>query len=229
MSLVIHELHHIFRSPTGEQRPILDIPSWSLAAGSQVLLRGVSGSGKTTLFNILAGLLRPSKGTVTLNQQSLYALTESQRDPFRARQIGYVFQNHYLLSWLSALENVTMPLAYAKQVPQKHWKDRAISLLDRVGLADYADYRPAQLSAGQRLRVSIARALVNNPPLVLADEPTAALDPDTAETVIALIKTICHENNAMLVLASHDPSLSSHFGQALDLRAGKLLSQEVSA
>lgn len=228
MSLVIQELHHSFRSPTGEQRPILDIPSWSLAAGSQVLLRGVSGNGKTTLFNIVAGLLRPSKGSITLNQQSLYVLTESQRDPFRARHIGYVFQNHYLLAWLSALENVTMPLVYAKQVPQKHWKDRAMSLLERVGLADYANYRPAQLSTGQRLRVSIARALVNNPPLVLADEPTAALDPDTADTVIALIKTICQENNAMLVLASHDPSLSSHFGQAFNLRGGKLTPQEAS-
>lgn len=222
MNLRYEQLRHTFRSPTGDARQVLDVPVWELAAGRQVLLRGVSGSGKTTLFNITAGLLEPTQGRVFYDDTALYGLPPGNRDRFRARTVGYIFQTHQLLSPLSALENVVMPMAFAREYPRTEWKKRARELLSTLGLADHLDYRPAKLSTGQRLRVAVARALVNNPSVVLADEPTAALDPDSAQVVMDLVQQICSENNAILVVASHDPVLSERFDRVVDLIDGQI-------
>ena len=216
MDLHFQTLKHIYRSPAAEARPVLDIPNWRIPNGAQILLKGVSGSGKTTLFNIAAGLMHPTEGQVLYGEQSLYALPEAKRDRFRAQHIGYVFQNHYLLPTLTALENVMMPLAFAN-VPRKQWRGRAGEMLDRMGLIDHLHYHPAKLSTGQRLRVAIARALVNNPAVLLADEPTAALDTDAAEGVMDTIQSICRTNNAILVVASHDPALDKRFNTLVHL------------
>jgi putative ABC transport system ATP-binding protein len=219
-------LRHHFISPTGELRAVLEIGDWRFDAGAQTLLRGVSGSGKTTLFNILAGLLTPTEGAVYFGlsdgEAALYALPEEARDRFRARQVGYVFQNHLLIGALTALENVVMPMAFARAVPSTRWRARAHDLLAGVGLADFAGYRPGQLSTGQRLRVAIARALANNPRLLLADEPTAALDEASGAMVLDLLQDACRQNAAILLVASHDPALVERFDRVVDLRAGRL-------
>lgn len=222
MILKLQNLVHIYKSPASVDRRVLDIPQWELAAGQQMLLRGVSGSGKTTLFNIISGLLVPTEGDVWLDQQSLYQLDSAQRDRFRAQTIGYIFQTHHLLAPLTALENVVMPMAFARKYPRSEWKKRAQTLLDRVELADYGRYRPAQMSTGQRLRVAVARALANQPPLLLADEPTAALDSAAVNTVMDLIQQTCRENNTTLIVASHDPALNDRFAVTAHLEAGHL-------
>jgi putative ABC transport system ATP-binding protein len=205
---------------------VLHIQQWEVLHGEQVLLRGVSGSGKTTLLNIIAGLLTPTEGQVWFRDKSLYALPESRRDRFRAGNIGYIYQMHHLLPALTALENVVMPLAFARQNPAREWKKRAQHLLECVGLAEFQFHRPAQLSAGQRLRVAVARALAVNPPVVLADEPTAALDQDSGALVMNFIQDTCRQHHCTLITASHDPALAWRFDSIYDLMEGRLIQQE---
>jgi putative ABC transport system ATP-binding protein len=216
-SLRLEQVTHVYPTPEGADQPLLSIDAWCFEPGQQVLLRGVSGSGKTTLLNIIAGLLQPTTGIISLGAQSIYALPEADRDRFRATFIGYAFQNHLLLPAWTALENVMLPLRFAGRFPQREWKPRATVLLERVGMHRHLNHRPRQLSTGQRLRVAIARALVNEPGLLLADEPTAALDSGAGETVISLMQEICAATQAILLVASHDPALSSHFSITLDL------------
>lgn len=226
MELCFENLRHTYPNATGDLRTILDIPLWQVKAGQQILLRGVSGSGKTTLFNIASGLLNPTKGTVRIGDHILYSLTENQRDQFRARHLGYIYQNHLLLPALTALENVVMPLAFARQIPSARWRERAKQQLAHVGLADYVHYRPHQLSTGQRLRVAVARALVTEPTIIFADEPTAALDAEAAHTVIELLQSTGQERQAILVVASHDPALGERFTIHAHLQAGQLTIEE---
>jgi ABC-type lipoprotein export system ATPase subunit len=201
---------------------VLNIAEWQISAGRQVLLRGISGSGKTTLLNILAGLLPPTNGTVWLGEQSLYALRESQRDHLRATAIGYVFQMHHLAPTLSALENVEMPLIFGRRLNGAARRTRALELLADVGLAEFSRHRPVQLSTGQRLRVAVARALAAKPAVVLADEPTAALDVQASANVIALLQDSCRRSGAILIVASHDPALAARFDCVVDLHGGVL-------
>ncbi len=222
MKIQIDHLHHRYQSSGLEPRTVLSIDHWLVEPAAQILLRGVSGSGKTTLFNILAGLLQPSTGTLLLDQQNLYTLPEAQRDRWRARYVGYVFQMHLLVPNLSAQENIEMALVFAGTTRPGERTRRAREILDQVGLADFARHRPAQLSMGQRLRVSIARALVNRPSLLLADEPTAALDSEAGNLVMELMQQICREHNATLLVASHDPALGSRFAQTIFLRNGRI-------
>lgn len=222
MKLALHHLKHVYHSPAAQPRPVLDIPDWTLEAGQQVLLKGISGSGKTTLFNITAGLLAPTEGEVLYGEQSLYALNEAARDRFRAEHIGYVFQNHYLLPTLTAVENVVMPMAFAQKFPNREWRTRAIDMLTRLGLGDHLNYRPAKLSAGQRLRVAIARAVVNEPQVLLADEPTAALDSAAAETVMDILQDLCRQHQSILIVASHDPALERRFSTIAHLADQKI-------
>ncbi|MDX2139706.1 MAG: ABC transporter ATP-binding protein [Chloroflexota bacterium] len=216
--LRIEGLHHTY--PAAEQ-PVLRLSDWALAAGEQVLLRGVSGSGKTTLLNIIAGLLRPSQGAIYYEAQAIYALGEAARDRLRARMVGYVFQNHYLLPTLTALENVAMPLAFGG-VGTAMRKRRALALLEQVGLGSIARQYPAKISTGQRLRVAIARALANQPRLLLADEPTAALDEQSGCVVMDVMQAECRAHGAVLIVASHDPALETRFSTIVDLRGGTL-------
>jgi ABC-type lipoprotein export system ATPase subunit len=217
VKLEIQGLQHTYRKKGLEERQVLDLPAWEATSGEQILLRGVSGTGKTTLLNILAGLLTPSAGEVWLDGQNLYALNEGQRDLFRARHVGYVFQSHYLLPYLNTLENVTLPLALAQNTPRRTWQKRAEDLLSQLGLGAFLKHRPAQLSTGQRLRVAVARALIHQPPLVLADEPTASLDASAASQVLALLQETCLHNGAILFVASHDPQVAKAFHRSLEL------------
>lgn len=227
MTIRIDDLVQIYRTATADERPVLNIPNWEIAPGEQYLLRGVSGSGKTTLFNIMTGLLHPTKGGIWYDDLSLYSLSEAARDRFRARNIGYIFQNHFLLNAMTAIENVEMPMAFARKMPASQWRSRATDLLNQLGLSDRLHYRPAQLSTGQRMRVAVARALANEPNVLFADEPTASLDAESSEVVMNMVQESCRQRNAMLFVASHDPALTARFAKIADLTAGELTVSEV--
>jgi len=228
MSIKVENLVHIYGTDYADAQPVLDIPMWEVNPGEQYLLRGVSGSGKTTLFNIMTGLLQMTKGGIWYDDVSLYSMSEARRDQFRARNVGYIFQNHFLLDTMTAVDNVEMPMAFARKYPESEWRARSTELLGKLGLSDRLYYRPSQLSTGQRMRVAVARALVNQPRVVFADEPTASLDAKSGEQVMDLIQVTCRENNAMLIVASHDPALTKRFTLFADLNAGELSLNEAS-
>jgi putative ABC transport system ATP-binding protein len=223
VSVRVHNLRHTYTASGLEPRTVLQIDAWTLRDGAQALLRGISGSGKTTLMNIVAGLLRPTGGDVWIDDQSLFALPEAARDRFRTQHVGYVFQTHHLLPMLSARENIEMPMAFAKTLSARQRRARATELLAAVGLSPFANHHPHQLSTGQRLRVAVARALANVPRVVLADEPTAALDQAAGHTVLDLLQHSCRAHGSALLVASHDPALAARFDQVWDLQAGRLV------
>ena len=176
--------------------------------GEQVALIGQSGGGKTTLLHLIAGLLVPDRGSIRINGTELTRLSEQGRDRFRAGTIGYVFQTFNLLPAFTALENVRLGMTFGHG---RHETARTTELLDRVGLSDRSGYRPSQLSVGQQQRVAIARALAGKPKILLADEPTANVDPVSAESVLALIRQTCHEENVALLMVTHDMRIASTF------------------
>ncbi len=187
---------------------ILDIPSLAVAAGEQVVLIGQSGGGKTTLLHLIAGIVTPDSGSIRISGTDITKLSESGRDRFRASMTGYVFQTFNLLAGFTAIENVRLGMSFAAG---KHDSRRAMSLLERVGLADRAHYKPSQLSVGQQQRVAIARSLASRPKLLLADEPTANVDPASAQSVIELIRSNCREDNVAMVLVTHSMELAGQF------------------
>ena len=193
--------------------PILDIPGFSLERGSQTLLMGGSGSGKSTLINILAGFLRPESGLYRLEDDDVTNLSERKWDGLRARRIGVVFQHYPLLRGFHLLDNLLIPMDIAGKVDEA----RAKSLLARVGLSHRTHHKPAQLSAGQRQRAALVRALINRPTLVLADEPTAHLDPENGEAAVGLLKDLVDEAGSTLLVVSHDRGLKSAFPQHRNL------------
>ena len=211
--LDIQELVKSFASPDGDRTTIVDIPAFALNAREQVAIRGASGSGKTTFLNLIAGILQADKGRIVLDGQEITRLSESGRDRVRARSVGYVFQNFNLLQGYTALENVLLGMMFGPGVDAKH----ARHLLDRVGLSARVNYRPSQLSIGQQQRVAVARALANRPKLVLADEPTGNLDQRHASEALSLIREVCGESDAALLLVSHDPSALAAFTRVEDL------------
>lgn len=200
----------------GSSVPVLDIPHWQLDTGEQVAIRGPSGSGKSTFLNVLAGLLPPSGGAVSVCGEPLASLDEAARDRFRARHIGYVFQTFNLLQGYTAWENVLMGAAFARQRVDKA---RARTLLERVGLANRLNRYPAQLSIGEQQRVAIARALVKRPELLLADEPTGSLDPRRTRESIALLRDACREEGCALAVVSHEPAVVDAFERRDDFLA----------
>lgn len=206
--LAIENLKKSFNQPGGGRLDILDIESLQVAAGEQCVLIGQSGGGKTTLLHLIAGLLTPDSGSIRLAGTDLCQLSESGRDRFRAATTGYVFQTFNLLPAFTALENVRLGMSFASG---RHDTARAQALLDRVGLADRAHYRPAQLSVGQQQRVAIARSLAGKPKLLLADEPTANVDPTSSQTVIDLIRETCREDNVALLLVTHSMDVANQF------------------
>jgi putative ABC transport system ATP-binding protein len=199
--------------PSGPALPVVDIPQFSLGEGQTACLRGKSGCGKTTFLNLIAGILRPDEGRVSLQGQDLARLPESRRDRLRGQKIGYLFQSFNLLQGYTALENVEMAMRLGRGLD----KGRARAMLERVGLAERLDHKPSQLSVGQQQRVALARALANQPCLVLADEPTGNLDPEAAEVALRLLKQVCAETKAALLLVSHDPRALSAFSEVMDL------------
>jgi ABC-type lipoprotein export system ATPase subunit len=212
--LELVNLQKAFTTPDGERNVVVDVPRFSLDDGQHVALRGSSGSGKTTLLNLIAGILQADSGQVILAGTDLTQLSEAQRDRVRGRQIGYVFQTFNLLQGCTALENVALATMFGAGADYA----RAAQLLEKVGLKDRLHYRPRQLSIGQQQRVAVARALVNKPALVLADEPTGNLDERNAKEALQLIRATCKEFNAALLLVSHDRDILAQFENVHDLK-----------
>ena len=205
--------------------PVLKDINFSMEEGEYVAIMGPSGSGKTTLMNIIGCLDKPTKGEFLLDGQNVNKCTENDMSGIRLNKIGFVFQSFHLLPRQSALSNVEMPLNYAK-VPKKERKERALKALDRVGLADRVDFKPNQLSGGQMQRVAIARAIVNNPKLLLADEPTGALDSKSGAQVMELFQKLNDEGVTVLMI-THDPDIASHAKRVVMIRDGELREKEV--
>ncbi|MFT7619023.1 MAG: putative ABC transport system ATP-binding protein [Planctomycetota bacterium] len=210
MSIEIKNLKKTWSAQGEADRTVLDLPSFSASEGDRVCLVGHSGCGKTTLLNIIAGIVTPTEGSVTIGSTNIVGLSESKRDLFRAQNIGYVFQTFNLLQSLSALENITVGAGFAGMAPHPA-KVRAYELLDRVGLIKRAHAKPATMSVGEQQRVAIARALVNTPKIVLADEPTANLDRENGAEVLELLKETTSEENSILLVVTHDEEVRRHF------------------
>ena len=186
-------------------------PDLTLAYGERIAVTGPSGCGKSTLLNVLCGLLRPEHGTVRVAGKDLVSLPAGALDVFRGRHIGVVHQSFHLLHGFSALENVMMGLRFGRRSPGRRMREEAMALLDRVGLADQAGAKTYRMSVGERQRVAIARALAGKPDLLLADEPTGALDPEASERAMALLEGLCAEVNCGWVCVTHDPDLAKRF------------------
>lgn len=195
----------------------------SIGSGEMAALLGPSGSGKSTLLNILGTLMRASSGMHDMLGVDLMHATEAKRTEFRSKHLGFVFQFHHLLPDLTALENVMMPAAAAFRRENRAMRDRAGELLDAVGLADRRDYRPAALSGGQRQRVAVARALINNPALVLADEPTGNLDRQSADQVMDLIRTINRTMATSFLISTHDEHVAAQCARRIELLDGRVI------
>ena len=240
-------LEHVNKTFRGRRGPVraLDGVDLQIAPGDFVAVRGPSGSGKSTLLLTIAGMIQPTGGTVTVRDQDLYALGGHGRSRFRAESIGFVFQMFHLVPYLSVLENVLLPArlvhpsrrtsGFQPRAPgttsrleaartgsgQASAQAHALELLERFGLLDRLDHHPAELSTGERQRTAIARALINDPWLLLADEPTGNLDTDTGATVMACLAEV-NRAGKTVVLVTHDPAVDQHAGRVLLLRGGRL-------
>ena len=223
MSTNLLEMKHIKKEFDGLQ--VLKDVSLHVQEGEIVSIIGPSGSGKTTLMNIIGCLDKPTEGIFLLDGQDIRSCSENDMSDIRLNKIGFVFQSFHLLPRQSALSNVEMPLNYAK-VPKKERRERAFHALERVGLADRVDFKPNQLSGGQMQRVAIARAIVNNPKLLLADEPTGALDSKSGAQVMELFQKLNDEGVTVLMI-THDPDIASHAKRVVTIRDGVLMEKEV--
>ena len=204
----------------GRMVTALDDASLEIAAGDFVAVVGPSGSGKSTLLLLLGGMLSPSTGQVFLNGRSLYDLSPNARADMRRKKIGFVFQTFNLVPYLTALENVQIPLFLAG-LDEAIQEQRATALLERVGLGDRLDHKPPELSIGQQQRVALARVLANDPEIILADEPTGNLDPETGQQILDLLAEMNREGRTV-VMVTHDPRAAARAKRTLRLQAGRI-------
>jgi putative ABC transport system ATP-binding protein len=215
------DLTRVFGTGAGEVHALTSA-SLEVAAGELLVVRGPSGSGKTTLLNLLGGLDRPTSGRVWLGDSELTALGEKAVLTARRERIGYVFQSFGLVPVLSAAENVEVPLRLRRTAPAER-AERVAAALDAVGLTGHAKQRPYELSGGQQQRVGIARALVAEPELLLADEPTGQLDSGTAAVVMDLLARVVHERGVAAVVSTHDPELMARADRVVELHDGRVI------
>ncbi|MCW8132039.1 MAG: ABC transporter ATP-binding protein [Planctomycetota bacterium] len=214
--LAVRDLTKRFRGPNNEVRA-LDGVSFDLAPGDFLAIQGTSGSGKTTLLLACGALQRPDGGSISIEGQNPYALSAEERTRFRARHIGFVFQQFHLIPYLTVLENVLSPLLALDDAGAKA---RALELLQRFRIQDRADHLPAHLSTGERQRTALARALLHRPKLILADEPTGNLDAQNADAVIDGLRELAAQGTAILMV-THDNRLAARAGRTLAMERGK--------
>ncbi len=217
------ELHNIAKQYTRRGQSITAFSSEELtiADGEYVAIVGPSGSGKTTLLSMLGGMLSPSSGSITIDEVSLYDQSVSTRSALRREKMGFVFQSFNLIPYLTALQNVQVPLSLAK-LPASEQLERATEILTQLGLAERLHHKPSELSIGQQQRVALARTLVNDPQIILADEPTGNLDPDSREVVLDTFDE-CHRQGRTLIVVTHDPNVARRATRQLKLVDGRLM------
>ncbi len=219
------DLEMTFRN--GDQlTPVLRGVDLQLGAGELTALLGASGSGKSTLLSIVGLLLRPTAGTIEISGERVEGLSEARRTLFRNHRLGFVFQFHHLLPDFTATENVAFPAAAPAGSLTAAMRRRARELLERVGLGDRMDFPATRLSGGQKQRVAIARALMNRPRLILADEPTGALDREAADQVLALMKEVNVEERATFLICTHDALVAARCGRRITLEDGRVASSQ---
>ncbi len=199
-----------------------------VARGEMVAVMGPSGCGKTTLLNCLSGLDSVNGGRVLIEGTDLAVLKDRQRTSYRARRMGFIFQVYNLLPVLSAVENIELPLLLAGTRPTEA-RAESLAALDTVGLANWAKHRPSELSGGQRQRVTIARALVNRPAIIWADEPTGALDSKTAAEIMSLMRTLNRQQGATFVIVTHDPGIGAQCDRIVHMHDGEVINHAVAA
>jgi len=212
--LKLENIQKSFVQPDGGTVPILDVPSFEIGTGEQVVLVGPSGCGKTTLLHIIAGITRPDSGKVFVDGTELTKYSESTRDRIRANKIGYVFQTFNLLDGFSALENVLLGISFGAK---RSTPERAVELLKKVGLGHRLGNKPHQLSVGEKQRVAVARAVANRPALLLADEPTANVDPTNQQQIVDLIRQTCRDENISMLMVTHSMEVSNQFDRVVRL------------
>ena len=205
------EVSNLQFSYTKESPPVIDIKAWKVPQGEHVFLSGPSGSGKSTLLNLLCGTLTPSQGDITLLSQPFSSLSHRQRDKFRARNIGVVFQQFNLIPYLSVAQNINAAVYFAnKKISKTAGDAKLLHLLDKLQLPSHVLHAKADaLSIGQQQRVAIARALINDPQLLIVDEPTSALDSDARDNFMSLLKNVAAEST--MIFVSHDKAMESYF------------------
>lgn len=245
MGFSLTDVRKAYAAPDGSTLTVLDVPAFAVGDGEQVALVGSSGGGKTTLLHVIAGIVAADSGSVLFGRDEAIAryapsaagagtlayvsnatdaaaagvvdvgrLPESQRDAYRGRTLGYIFQTHHLLPGFTALENVLLGMSFGGKRADRAWAEH---LLGEVGLKERLHYRPAKLSVGQQQRVAVARALANRPSVVLADEPTGALDYASAGQVLELIRRLATEVNASLLIVTHDRAIAAQMSRSVDL------------
>ena len=224
--LLLENVKKSYKEANGNNLPILDIPRFEVASGEQMILVGGSGCGKTTLLHVIAGISCADSGSIRLDGVQISTLSEAGRDRYRAAKLGYVFQTFNLLPAFTAVENVMLGMTFSRGR-----KDavRANHLIERVGLAHRGHHKPGHLSVGEQQRVAVARALANRPRLLLADEPTANVDPANQQKIIDLIRETCREEKIALIMVTHSQEVAGQFQRVDRLEEINLLTRKPSA
>jgi len=226
MMIQTENLIKVYQMGDTEVRALNSV-SFSIEKGEMVAIMGPSGSGKSTLMSIIGCLDVPTSGSYKLDGESVENMGETDLAEIRGRKVGFVFQQFNLLARTSALENVMLPLTYAGMTGKER-KERAMKALERVGLADRMEHAPNELSGGQQQRVAIARALVNDPGLILADEPTGAVDSKTGKEIIGIFQSLHLENEQTVILVTHDPFIARHTNRIIKISDGRIISDELN-
>ena len=224
--VVLDSVRKTFRLPSGEKLVAVELSHVRVDRGSRLAVVGPNGSGKTTLLHLISGLLRPDTGDVAIDGRNLGELCESGLDRFRATTVGYLLQGTHLIEGLTAQENVMSAMLFAGRKPAEQ-RDRSRELLDRYGVGHRARHRPHQMSGGERQRVALARALANDPPLILADEPMASLDRDSARTLASELTRLCAEEGRTLVAVTHHPERLDQGVEILRMIPAELAGEEL--
>lgn len=217
----VKNLHKSYVDGVGQKLTVLRGVNLSISQGTTSSIVGASGTGKSTLLHLLGGLEKIEDGEIQIAGRSLHTMTRSEISQFRNQEIGFVFQFHQLLQDFTALENVFLPSRINGMSPQQS-RDNAISLLERVGLSDRIHHKPAQLSGGEQQRVAIARAIANSPQLILADEPTGNLDPETGQHILELLLDLHKKQEITLVIITHDLAIASIMQNQYSMKKGQL-------
>ena len=224
MNEPIIELHQVVKQYKGKASRVTALKGIDLriGAGEFVAVLGKSGAGKTTLVNLISGIDRPTSGEIRVAGTAVHALSEDDRAAWRGRNVGVVFQFFQLLPTLTVLQNVMLPMDFAGRYSLREQKERAMHLLDQVGIADHAHKLPSAMSGGQQQRIAIARALANDPPVLLADEPTGSLDSATANEVLSVFEELVRQGKTMLV-ATHDRDVMKRARRTVLLSDGEIM------